>query len=144
MKQYLQWKQKVWNAYCSIYNIFILDRFLYIFVPYTLRKIFYNIHDANLYQKRRLLRHERRSLLVIVAACLRTASDGFLTPAPVLREERQEHLEMFGIKRFIYVGTLHLYVQMHTERRAVVRHDDTSIFWPKQEMLHPKKPKKLL
>lgn len=65
-------KPKVWNAYCSIYNIFILDRFLYIFVPYTLLRFFYNIQDANLYQKRCLLRHKRRSEVDIVAACVRT------------------------------------------------------------------------
>lgn len=49
------------NAYCSIYNIFILDRFLYIFVPYTLLKFFYNVQDANFVLKA-MLRHERGSV----------------------------------------------------------------------------------
>lgn len=80
-------KQKVWNAYCSIYNIFILDRFLYIFVPYTLLKFFYNIQDANLYQKQCLLRHERRTVVVIVAACIHTATNRFLIWILILREE---------------------------------------------------------
>lgn len=102
--------------YCPIYNILILDRFLYIFVPYTLLK--FSTHKTPIWAQSDATTHEEKFRGYSVSLrtySVRRVPDG----SAGAQRGTSERLETFGIRRF-YMLECFISTYTHTAVTASV------------------------